>query len=100
MEKTKNNSFREFFKNIGLALGKLVNEGEVDNDVPLTGELAVEPGKDLKNIISSEEYVKKSRARVANQSEKTTTRVGQTVNTRAKAQTSKSYKDKDEEQSR
>ena len=40
MEKTKNTkSFIDFFKNIGLAFGKLLNDGEVDDSVELTGEL-------------------------------------------------------------
>lgn len=44
MEKSENTkSFIDFFKNIGLAFGKLLNDGEVDDSVELTGDLAKDP---------------------------------------------------------
>ena len=46
MEKTRN-SVIDLFKNFGLAISKLVNDGEVD-DVELTGELAKDPMEALK----------------------------------------------------
>ena len=46
MEKTRN-SIIDLFKNLGLAISKLVNGGEVD-DVELTGELAKDPMEALK----------------------------------------------------
>ena len=51
MEKTKNTkSFIDFFKNIGLAFGKLLNDGEVDDSVELTGELKEDPIVALENF--------------------------------------------------
>ena len=46
MEKTRN-SIIDLFKNLGLAISKLVNGGEID-DVELTGELAKDPMEALK----------------------------------------------------
>ena len=51
MEKTRN-SVIDLFKNFGLAISKLVNDGEVD-DVELTGELAKDPMEALKEYEAS-----------------------------------------------
>lgn len=51
MEKTRN-SVIDLFKNFGLAISKLINDGEVD-DVELTGELAKDPMEALKEYEAS-----------------------------------------------
>ena len=56
MEKTRN-SVIDLFKNFGLAISKLVNDGEVD-DVELTGELAKDPMEALKEYEASVKSVK------------------------------------------
>ena len=55
MEKTRN-SVIDLFKNFGLAISKLVNDGEVD-DVELTGELAKDPMEALKEYEASVKFV-------------------------------------------
>lgn len=55
MEKTRN-SVIDLFKNFGLAISKLVNDGEVD-DVELTGELAKDPMETLKEYEASVKFV-------------------------------------------
>ena len=55
MEKTRN-SIIDLFKNLGLAISKLVNGGEVD-DVELTGELAKDPMEALKEYEASVKFV-------------------------------------------
>ena len=57
MEKTRN-SVIDLFKNFGLAISKLVNDGEVD-DVELTGELAKDPMEALKEYEASVKSVEK-----------------------------------------
>ena len=69
MEKTRN-SVIDLFKNFGLAISKLVNDGEVD-DVELTGELAKDPMEALKEYVASVKSVEepvqaKTKARTQN----------------------------------
>ena len=69
MEKTRN-SVIDLFKNFGLVIRKLVNDGEVD-DAKLTGELAKDPMEALKeyeaSVKSVEEPVQsKTKARTQN----------------------------------
>ena len=71
MEKTRN-SVIDLFKNFGLAISKLVNDGEVD-DVELTGELAKDPMEALKEYEAS-----KTKARTQNR-EKVQTREASAV---------------------
>ena len=77
MEKTRN-SVIDLFKNFGLAISKLVNDGEVD-DVELTGELAKDPMEALKeyeaSVKSVEEPVQaKTKARTQNREASTVKR--------------------------
>ena len=73
MEKTRNSVidlFKDLFKNFCLVISKLVNGGEID-DVELTGELAKDPMKALKeyeaSVKSVEEPVQaKTKARTQN----------------------------------
>lgn len=81
MEKTRN-SVIDLFKNFGLAISKLVNDGEVD-DVELTGELAKDPMEALKEYEASVKSVKepvqaKTKARTQNR-EKVQTREASAV---------------------
>ena len=61
MEKTRN-SVIDLFKNFGLAISKLVNDGEVD-DVELTGELAKDPMEALKEYEASVKSVKATKSK-------------------------------------
>ena len=75
MEKTRN-SVIDLFKNFGLAISKLVNDGEVD-DVELTGELAKDPME--ASVKSVKEPVQaKTKARTQNR-EKVQTREASAV---------------------
>lgn len=66
MEKTKNTkSFIDFFKNIGLALGKLINDGEVDDSVELTGELKEDPIVALENFQNLSKQASHTQIKVA-----------------------------------
>lgn len=77
MEKTRN-SVIDLFKNFGLAISKLVNDGEVD-DVELTGELAKDPMEALKEYEASVKSVKEPvQARTQNR-EKVQTREASAV---------------------
>lgn len=79
MEKTRN-SVIYLFKNFGLAISKLVNDGEVD-DVELTGELAKDPMEALKEYEASVKSVEEpvqAKARTQNR-EKVQTRESSTV---------------------
>lgn len=81
MEKTRN-SVIDLFKNFGLAISKLVNDGEVD-DVELTGELAKDPMEALKEYEASVKFVEepvqaKTRAK-AQTREKVQTRAASAV---------------------
>ena len=63
MEKTRNSVidlFKDLFKNFCLVISKLVNGGEID-DVELTGELANDPMKALKEPVHA-----KTKARTPN----------------------------------
>jgi len=78
MEKTRN-SVIDLFKNFGLAISKLVNDGEVE----LTGELAKDPMEALKEYEASVKSVKepvqaKTKARTQNR-EKVQTREASAV---------------------
>ena len=75
MEKTRN-SVIDLFKNFGLAISKLVNDGEVD-DVELTGELAKDPMEALKKSVK-EPVQAKTKARTQNR-EKVQTREASAV---------------------
>lgn len=93
MEKTRN-SVIDLFKNLGLAISKLVNGGEVD-DVELTGELAKDPMEALKeyeaSVKSVEEPVQakaKTKARTQNR-EKVQTREASAVKRTTRATTRK-----------
>ena len=93
MEKTRN-SVIDLFKNFGLAISKLVNDGEVD-DVELTGELAKDPMEAFKeyeaSVKSVEEPVQaktKTKARTQNR-EKVQTREASAVNRTTRATTRK-----------
>lgn len=95
MEKTRNSVidlFKDLFKNFGLVISKLVNDGEVD-DVKLTGELAKDPMEALKeyeaSVKSVEESVQsKTKARTQNR-EKVQTRKASAVNHTTRATTRK-----------
>ena len=79
MEKTRN-SVIDLFKNFGLAISKLVNDGEVD-DVELTGELAKDPMEALKEYEASVKSVEEpvqAKARTQNR-EKVQTREASAV---------------------
>ena len=91
MEKTRN-SVIDLFKNFGLAISKLVNDGEVD-DVELTGELAKDPMEALKEYEAFVKSVKepvqaKTNARTQNR-EKVQTRKASAVNRTTRATTRK-----------
>lgn len=93
MEKTRN-SVIDLFKNFGLAISKLVNDGEVD-DVELTGELAKDPMEALKeyeaSVTSAEEPVQaktKTKARTQNR-EKIQTREASAIKHTTRATTRK-----------
>ena len=91
MEKTRN-SIIDLFKNLGLAISKLVNGGEVD-DVELTGELAKDPMEALKEYEASVKFVEepvqaKTRAK-AQTREKVQTREASAVKRTTRATTRK-----------
>lgn len=65
MKETKNNPLIEFFKNINLAISKLVNVDELDSDVKLEGELAGDP-KEAYDEFQNSAVSSKSRVRVSN----------------------------------
>ena len=89
MEKTRN-SVIDLFKNFGLAISKLVNDGEVD-DVELTGELAKDPMEALKEYEASVKSVEEpvqAKARTQN-CEKVQTREASAVKRTTRAATRK-----------
>lgn len=77
MEISGKSTFRDLIKNIASTFHSLVNEGEVDYDVPLTGELAKDPISSIKEYYSSQEEKKprqrKSVTRTKTNPEKTKT---------------------------
>ena len=89
MEKTRN-SVIDLFKNFGLAISKLVNDGEVD-DVELTGELAKDPMEALKEYEASVKSVEEpvqAKTRTQNR-EKVQTREASAVKRTTRATTRK-----------
>ena len=91
MEKTRNSVidlFKDLFKNFGLVISKLVNDGVVD-DAQLTGELAKDPMKALEeyeaslNVKSSGEQTR-TQTRVRTQARENSAAKRPTKNTVAK----------------
>lgn len=91
MEKTRNSVidlFKDLFKNFGLVISKLVNDGVVD-DAKLTGELAKDPMEALKEYEASVKSVEEPvQARTQNR-EEVQTRKASTVKHKARATTRK-----------
>ena len=81
MEKTRNSVidlFKDLFKNLGLVISKLVNDGEVD-DVELTGELAKDPMEALTEHVKSVKKTVQVRTRAGRSCEKAPTREASAV---------------------
>lgn len=87
MEKTRN-SVIDLFKNFGLAISKLVNDGEVD-DVELTGELAKDPIEALKEYEASVKSVEEPVQAKTQNREKVQTREASAVKHTTRATTRK-----------
>ena len=87
MEKTRN-SVIDLFKNFGLAISKLVNDGEVD-DVELTGELAKDPIEALKEYEASVKSVEEPVQAKTQNREKVQTRQASAVKHTTRATTRK-----------
>lgn len=87
MEKTRN-SVIDLFKNFGLAICKLVNDGEVD-DVELTGELAKDPIEALKEYEASVKSVEEPVQAKTQNREKVQTREASAVKRTTRATTRK-----------
>ena len=87
MEKTRN-SVIDLFKNFGLAISKLVNDGEVD-DVELTGELAKDPIEALKEYEASVKSVEEPVQAKTQNREKVQTREASAVKRTTRATTRK-----------
>ena len=87
MEKTRN-SVIDLFKNFGLAISKLVNDGEVD-DVELTGELAKDPMEYEASVKFVEEPVQAKTRAKAQTREKVQTREASAVKRTTRATTRK-----------
>lgn len=87
MEKTRN-SVIDLFKNFGLAIRKLVNDGEVD-DVELTGELAKDPIEALKEYEASVKSVEEPVQAKTQNREKVQTREASAVKHTTRATTRK-----------
>jgi uncharacterized membrane protein len=87
MEKTRN-SVIDLFKNFGLAIRKLVNDGEVD-DVELTGELAKDPIEALKEYEASVKSVEEPVQAKTQNREKVQTREASAVKRTTRATTRK-----------
>lgn len=82
MEKTRNSVidlFKDLFKNFGLVISKLVNDGVVD-DAKLTGELAKDPMEALKEYEASVKSVEEPVQAKTQNRKKVQTREASAVN--------------------